>query len=95
MSFLIACPNCGPRCVYEFHFGGQYQIRPSPESPDREWARYRYFRENTSEEQLEWWLHSKGCRCWFLGTRRPDTNKIISTFWPQDLVDAQRGPAGG
>ena len=25
MSFLLACPLCGPRDVYEFRFGGEVQ----------------------------------------------------------------------
>ena len=32
MSFLLACPLCGPRDVYEFRFGGEVQKRPAPGS---------------------------------------------------------------
>ena len=29
MSFLIPCPNCGKRSVYEFRFGGEVKTRPA------------------------------------------------------------------
>src|SRR5438105_4577778 len=30
MSFLIKCPHCGDRGVYEFRFGGEVKARPEP-----------------------------------------------------------------
>ena len=33
MSFLLACPNCGPRDVYEFRFQGEVTSRPAA-TPD-------------------------------------------------------------
>ncbi len=92
MSFLISCPNCGPRSVYEFQFGGEYQRRPSGDAPDREWAGYLYFRKNSSGEQVEWWYHSSGCRLWFLASRETTTNQVTATFWPEEL---KQGPAAG
>ena len=85
MSFLIACPNCGPRSVYEFQFGGEYQRRPSGDAPDRKWAGYLYFRKNSEGEQIEWWYHSSGCQLWFLASRETSTNRVIETFWPEEL----------
>ena len=29
MSFLLACPNCGPRDVHEFHCQGEVTVRLS------------------------------------------------------------------
>jgi sarcosine oxidase subunit delta len=85
LSFLISCPNCGPRSVYEFQSGSEYQRRPSGDAPDREWVGYLYFRKNSAGEQLEWWYHSSGCRLWFLACRDTSTNRVIETFWPEEL----------
>ena len=30
MSFLLRCPHCGERSVYEFRFGGESRKRPAP-----------------------------------------------------------------
>jgi sarcosine oxidase subunit delta len=95
VSFLMSCPNCGPRSAYEFHCAGEYQKRPAQGAPEREWARYRYFRKNHPGEQLEWWLHSTGCRCWFLARRVVASNKVISSFWPHELGESGTGPGGG
>ena len=46
MSFLLACPLCGPRDVYEFRFGGEIQKRPAPGSRPEVWADYLYARTN-------------------------------------------------
>ncbi len=29
MSFLIPCPHCGNRSVYEFRFGGEVKAAPA------------------------------------------------------------------
>ena len=42
MSFLIPCPHCGNRSVYEFRFGGEVKARPQPEAPAAEWLEYTY-----------------------------------------------------
>lgn len=91
VSFLIACPNCGPRSAYEFRSGGEYQRRPSGDAPDRAWAGYLYFRKNSAEEHIEWWYHSSGCRLWFLASRDTSTNRVTGTFWPEELK--KRGPS--
>ena len=33
MSFLLPCPNCGKRSVYEFRFGGEVKQTPAPDAP--------------------------------------------------------------
>ena len=33
MSFVLTCPNCGPREVTDFRFGGEL-VAPSPDQPD-------------------------------------------------------------
>jgi sarcosine oxidase delta subunit len=34
MSFLLSCPNCGPRDVNEFAYAGEVTVRPK-DSPSR------------------------------------------------------------
>ena len=37
MAFLLSCPNCGERSVYEFRFGGELTERPKPAASGGEW----------------------------------------------------------
>src|SRR5262245_12190054 len=46
MSFLLTCPNCGPRGVYEFRYGGELNPRPAAPETTEQWARYLYFKRN-------------------------------------------------
>jgi methylglutamate dehydrogenase subunit B len=89
MSFLLECPQCGPRDVYEFRWGGEQSKRPTPGALAEAWTDYLYFRANTAGRQREWWYHRMGCRRWFLAIRDTVTNEVERTFWP----DA--APAGG
>lgn len=86
MSFLLKCPNCGERNVHEFRFGGEVTVRPAPDAPQDEWARYFYFRANVAGVQREWWNHRFGCRKWFLATRDTVANQVQDTFWPEDVA---------
>ena len=76
MSFLLDCPNCGPRDVYEFRFGGEYQKRPAPEAAREAWVEYLFFRNNAAGLETEWWYHRMGCRTWFLAVRDTRTNEV-------------------
>jgi heterotetrameric sarcosine oxidase delta subunit len=69
MSFLIPCPTCGPRSVYEFRFGG--------EKTDDKIA--TYYRRNVAGVQTEWWYHRDGCREWLVAVRDTVTNQVVST----------------
>jgi heterotetrameric sarcosine oxidase delta subunit len=82
MSFLLRCPQCGPRDVYEFRWGGEQSRRPEPGSPLETWSRYLYLRNNEAGPQREWWYHRSGCRRWFLGERDTRSNEVARTFWP-------------
>jgi sarcosine oxidase subunit delta len=82
MSFLVRCPNCGPRSAYEFHYGGEYRTRPTGEVTARAWNEYLYFRHNVAGIQQEWWLHQQGCGRWFLARRDTRTNTLLETKWP-------------
>ena len=85
MSFLINCPNCGDRNVYEFRFGGEIVRRPTPDAETGIWMKYFYARRNVAGDQQEWWYHGLGCRKWFLAERDTRTNRIDSTRWPGEV----------
>jgi len=82
MSFLLRCPQCGPRDVYEFRWGGAQSRRPEPGAPEDAWSRYLYLRRNEAGPQREWWYHRAGCRRWFLAERDTRSNEVAETFWP-------------
>ncbi|MBM3263467.1 MAG: sarcosine oxidase subunit delta [candidate division Zixibacteria bacterium] len=82
MSFLIPCPNCGKRSVYEFRFGGEVRPRPEIDAGDATWSEFLYTRKNESGPQKEWWYHRAGCRAWFQAVRHTETNEVLETFWP-------------
>ena len=82
MSFLVPCPQCGPRDVYEFRWGGVQSRRPAPDSPRETWVSYLYLRDNVAGTQQEWWYHRAGCRRWLLAVRDTRTNVVARAFWP-------------
>lgn len=82
MSFLLPCPRCGPRDVYEFRFGGEVQARPAPSASDAEWSSYRYLRDNVAGVEREWWFHRSGCRQWFQAERDTQQNRVARTWSP-------------
>jgi sarcosine oxidase subunit delta len=92
MSFLLACPNCGAREVTDFGYGGEVSRRPSGVATPRELNAYNYFRRNVAGVQREWWVHSSGCRAWFLAERDTRTNKVLWTALPE-RAPAPGGPA--
>jgi sarcosine oxidase subunit delta len=65
MSFLLTCPQCGPRDVGEFRYGGQ--IVPA-------WSG-----GNLPGSQQERWYHRLGCRRWLAAERDVRTNTVIGT----------------
>ena len=81
MSFLVTCPNCGPRRVDEFRFGGEFRERPEGERAAHDWAAYLYERANVAGPQREWWYHRLGCKRWFVATRDTTTNMVLETAW--------------
>jgi heterotetrameric sarcosine oxidase delta subunit len=82
MSFLLPCPECGPRDVYEFRWGGEQSQRPPAGASREAWMEYLYARSNVAGVQQEWWYHRMGCRRWFLAVRDTRTNEVERTFWP-------------
>jgi heterotetrameric sarcosine oxidase delta subunit len=82
MSFLLPCPNCGERSVYEFRFGGEIKQRPALDAPIEEWVDYRFNRVNAAGVQTEWWFHSSGCRQWLQAVRNTVSNEVLQTYFP-------------
>jgi heterotetrameric sarcosine oxidase delta subunit len=92
MSFLLACPNCGPRDVNEFTYAGEVTVRPTSSPSLRELCEYVYFRRNVAGVQREWWYHRFGCEVWFQAERDTRTNDVLLT----EIVDvaARQGTTG-
>jgi heterotetrameric sarcosine oxidase delta subunit len=92
MSFLLPCPNCGPRDVNEFSYAGEVTVRPKESPSLRELASYVYFRRNPAGVQREWWYHRFGCEVWFQAERDTRTNEVLLT----EIVEpaAREGAAG-
>ncbi len=82
MSFLVPCPNCGPRDVGEFGYAGEALTRPRRAPSLRELTSYLYFRENVAGVQREWWYHRFGCQTWFLAERDTRTNEVLKVESP-------------
>jgi len=82
MSFVLSCPNCGPREVTDFGFGGEVTVRPATRPSFSELNRYVYFRRNLAGWQREWWVHRSGCGEWFLAERDTRSNEVRWTALP-------------
>ena len=83
MSFLLPCPNCGPRDVNEFSYAGEVTVRPKDSPTLRELAAYVYFRRNVAGVQREWWYHRLGCEVWFQAERDTRTNEVLNVEIPE------------
>jgi len=84
MSFLVPCPNCGRRSVYEFRFGGEVRQVPSLDATRAEWQNYRFNRANTAGVQTEWWFHHLGCRQWLQAVRDTVSNEVLDAYLPAE-----------
>jgi len=67
MSFLLRCPNCGPRDATEFRFGGEILSGQTG--------------SNLPRVQRERWFHRFGCRRWLTAERDVRTNAVLGTAW--------------
>jgi len=77
---LLDCPNCGPRNVSEFRYGGEARKRPNPNAVSpAEWADYVYMRDNPLGMVREWWYHRQGCGQWFIAERHTKTHTVEKT----------------
>jgi sarcosine oxidase subunit delta len=67
----------------EFRHGGEAsRVRPThPERlDDAEWANYLFYRENPKGALRERWVHSYGCRQWFIVVRDTMTHEVLESF---------------
>ena len=92
MSYLLSCPNCGPRPVDEYSYGGEVTVRATTSEDERALFHYLYFRTNTAGNQREWWFHSSGCREWFQAERNTTTNEVLQVARPGQLAGAIAQP---
>ena len=101
MSYVLTCPNCGPREVTDFGYGGELNPRPKGRPSLRELGEYNYFRKNVAGVQREWWVHRSGCGDWFIAERDTRTNDVHWTKLPSEvfgggiLADETAGAAAG
>jgi sarcosine oxidase subunit delta len=72
MSILLTCPNCGPRDLSEFRYGGQILPPPPANGPAG---------SNLPGLQRERWYHRHGCRRWLTAERDVRTNEVTRTAW--------------
>ena len=83
---LIPCPHCGLRTHEEFtYLGDATLVRPDPAAvADAEAAfnEYVYIRDNPAGPHEELWLHSAGCRQWFVVSRDTRTHEILGSAPP-------------
>ena len=95
MSFLLACPYCGPRPVDEYAYFGEVTRRPQGSPTLRELTDYVYFRDNVAGRQREWWQHRSGCGEWFLAERDTRTNEVLRIMLPSpERTDEGSDPSG-
>jgi heterotetrameric sarcosine oxidase delta subunit len=85
MSYLLACPNCGPRPVDEYSYGGETTERSTSSQDERALFSYLYFRRNVAGPQQEWWFHASGCREWFQAERDTRDNTVLEVARPGGL----------
>lgn len=78
---LIPCPHCGPRDEVEFACGGEAgRVRPADPAAlsDAEWADFLFMRANPKGPHRERWVHTHGCRRWFVVERSTVTHAITN-----------------
>ncbi len=96
VSFLLPCPNCGPRDVNEFAYQGEVTVRPTGSPALRDLGAYLYFRKNVAGVQREWWYHRLGCELWFQAERDTRTNEVLKTEVPRPsaagIPDSNQAP---
>ncbi len=90
MSFVLTCPNCGPREVTDFGYGGEIVPRPSSRPALRDLGTYNYFRRNVAGVQREWWYHRSGCCAWFVAERDTRTNQVLLTALPDAAANPEQ-----
>jgi heterotetrameric sarcosine oxidase delta subunit len=75
---IVFCPNCGPRPVEEFRFGGEL---PSPPESithpvERDFDQVWMF-NNVAGVHTERWYHDAGCHRWTTVRRDTRVDRIV------------------
>jgi sarcosine oxidase, subunit delta len=75
---LIPCPNCGPRSVEEFRWGGALPHVPDyVEGDEPRNLDYVFFLDNDAGPITERWFHEAGCRRWADVKRDTTTDTVL------------------
>ena len=96
MSFVIACPNCGPRPSTDFRYGGETRPAADPSASAEQSRPAASGCAATSRGwQDERWFHRDGCRRWLTITRHTDDQRDppvsrCGSREPRDRVPARR-----
>jgi sarcosine oxidase, subunit delta len=77
VSFVITCPNCGPRPASDYRYGGEVRPAADPDAEPEVEARRLWMRRNVRGVQEERWFHRDGCRRWLTLTRDTATNEVL------------------
>ena len=77
VSFIIDCPNCGPRPSTDFRYGGETRPVEDPSSSELDEIKRLWMRRNVAGDQTERWFHRDGCRRWLTITRNTVTNQVL------------------
>ncbi len=75
---IVTCPNCGPRPVEEFRFGGEIPQPPASVTDvlDRDFDQVWMF-TNAAGVQTERWFHDAGCHRWLTATRDTSIDRFV------------------
>lgn len=74
----ISCPNCGPRSVEEYRFGGEFPTVPDAVTdPAQRNVDYVWFFDNVEGTAKERWFHDSGCRRWFTVKRDTVADEVL------------------
>lgn len=89
--FLIECPYCGEKREQdEFSPAGEAFIK-RPTSPndisDEDWADYVFYRNNEKGWHWEQWVHTNGCRKYFLIKRSTINHRVLASAKLTDTLD--------
>ena len=74
----VTCPNCGPRPVEEFRFGGELPQPPQSltDPHDRDFDQVWMF-GNVEGLQTERWFHDAGCHRWLTAVRDTGRDRFV------------------
>jgi sarcosine oxidase subunit delta len=84
---MIRCPWCGDRAELEFRHGGEAHLaRPADPAAldDAAWAEFLVVRHNARGWVRERWRHIHGCGRFFNALRHSRTDRIATTYRPDE-----------